>query len=148
MLGTTIALLAVGYLGLVALAFFAQRSLLFPAPAQAAHPSPDSQLVELAETVLLVRAPPSPTAPVVLHFHGNGEQLAWTEWMGEAYQRQGIGFVSVEYPGYGLAKGKGAASEPAAPVRCACDRRSASVPPSAPPTPPGRGCRGIRSRLW
>lgn len=108
---TTIGILAVGYLGIVALAFFAQRSLLFPAPPQAARPSPDSQLVELPETVLLVRPPPTPLAPVVLHFHGNGEQLAWTEWMGEAWQQHGVGFVSVEYPGYGLAKGKGAASE-------------------------------------
>ncbi|MBL8917454.1 MAG: alpha/beta fold hydrolase [Myxococcaceae bacterium] len=110
-LGTTIAILAVGYLGLVALAFFAQRSLLFPAPPQTAQPSSASRVIELPETVLLVRSPPTPTAPVVLHFHGNGEQLAWTEWMGVAYQQHGVGFVAVEYPGYGLARGKGATSE-------------------------------------
>lgn len=96
---------------LVLTACGAQRALLFPAPKSVEQPSPASKVIELPETVLLVREPPTATAPVVLHFHGNGEQLAWLEWMAEAWQRQGAGFVAMEYPGYGLARDKGMPSE-------------------------------------
>ena len=103
--------LAAGYILLLGLAFFGQRLLLFPAPRSAIPLSGASQRVDLPRTVLLVRAPRSNDAPVVLHFHGNGEQLASLEWMAEAWTAQGVGFVAVEYPGYGLAKAKGAPSE-------------------------------------
>lgn len=105
------AALGVGYVLILALAFFGQRALLFPAPRSALPLSAASQLVELEHTVLLVRPPTSADAPVVLHFHGNGEQLASLEWMADAWADQGVGFVAVEYPGYGLAKSKGAPSE-------------------------------------
>jgi alpha-beta hydrolase superfamily lysophospholipase len=108
---TVLTLVGLSYLALVALAFFGQRALLFPAPRVGERPTAASELVELPETVLLVRRPPSPGAPVVLHFHGNGEQLAWTEWMADAWAERGVGFVSVEYPGYGLLAGQGAPSE-------------------------------------
>lgn len=111
MLLTVFGVLAAGYLAILGLAFFAQRALLFPAPRQVVQPSAASQVIELPETVLLVRPPPAPGAPVVLHFHGNGEQLASTEWMADAWASQGVGFVAVEYPGYGLARGKGTPSE-------------------------------------
>ncbi|MDX2013074.1 MAG: alpha/beta hydrolase [Myxococcaceae bacterium] len=107
---TVLAVLGAGYVGVAALAFFGQRALLFPAPRTAERPSPASDVVELPETVLLVRQA-GPDRPVVLHFHGNGEQLAWTEWMADAWGAQGVGFVAVEYPGYGLARDKGVASE-------------------------------------
>lgn len=105
------AALGAGYALILALAFFGQRVLLFPAPRTALPLAPASQLVELERTVLLVRPPRSPDAPVVLHFHGNGEQLASLEWMADAWAEQGVGFVAVEYPGYGLAKSKGTPSE-------------------------------------
>ncbi|MCA3014077.1 MAG: alpha/beta hydrolase [Myxococcaceae bacterium] len=110
-LASIVSVLALGYLALVALAFAAQRRLLFPAPPLVAAPTPRSQLVDRPETVLLVREAPTPEAPWVLHFHGNGEQLAWTEWMAERWAALGAGFVAVEYPGYGLAREKGAPSE-------------------------------------
>lgn len=103
--------LALGYLAVVALAFLAQRSLLYPVPKEVSRPSAASQLIELPETVLLVRPPPSPGAPVLVHFHGNGEQLAWTEWMADRLASNGIGAVMVEYPGYGLAREKGRPTE-------------------------------------
>ncbi len=99
------------YLALLALVFVAQRTLVFPAPAQAARPSAASTIVELPETILMVRPPPTPGVPVVLHFHGNGSQVADTEWLADEFARQGLGFVAVEYPGYGLAAGKGSPSE-------------------------------------
>jgi uncharacterized protein len=105
------AAVGVGYLVLVGLAFAGQRALLFPAPRVALPLSAPSQLVELAQTVLLVRPPRSADAPVVLHFHGNAEQLGSIEWMAGAWADRGVGFVAVEYPGYGLAKAKGSPSE-------------------------------------
>ncbi len=99
------------YCALVLTACGAQRALLFPAPKTIEPLSPASKRVELPETVLLVREPPNATAPVILHLHGNGEQLAWLEWMADRWQQAGAGFVAVEYPGYGLAKEKGAPSE-------------------------------------
>jgi uncharacterized protein len=100
-----------GFLLLVAVAFFAQRVLIFPIPRVVIPVSEASQVVELEHTVLLVRPPPSTDAPLVLHFHGNGEQLGALEWMAGAWADRGVGFVAVEYPGYGLAKTKGAPSQ-------------------------------------
>lgn len=111
MLVAVLSILGGSYVAIAALAFVAQRRLLFPAPPTAERPSAASQVIELPETVLLFRAPPTPSGRVVVHFHGNGEQIAWTEWMADAWQRLGFGFVAVEYPGYGLAREKGAASE-------------------------------------
>jgi len=99
------------YVLLVLAAYGAQRALLFPAPRTVDQPSAASQIVDLPGTVLLVRPLPTPKAKVVLHFHGNGEQLAWLEWMADAWGQVGVGFVAAEYPGYALAKEKGAPSE-------------------------------------
>lgn len=111
MLVAVLSILGASYVAIAVLAFVAQRKLLFPAPPTAVTPSAASQVIELPETVLLYRAPSEPGARVVVHFHGNGEQIAWTEWMADAWHQQGLGFVAVEYPGYGLAKEKGAPSE-------------------------------------
>lgn len=108
---TTLAVLASGYLALVGLVFVAQRRLLFPVPPDVLRPTAAVQLIELPETVLLIRPPPTPTSPVVLHFHGNGSQLAASEWRADRWATLGAGFVAVEYPGYGLARGKGEPSE-------------------------------------
>jgi hypothetical protein len=89
----------------------AQRALLFPAPKTVEQPSSASRIVDLPTTVLMIRPPPTPEAKVVLHFHGNGEQLAWLEGLADAWAEAGVGFVAAEYPGYGLAKEKGAPSE-------------------------------------
>lgn len=110
MLVAVLSILGASYVAIAVLAFVAQRRLLFPAPPTAVTPSA-SQVIDLPETVLLFRAPPDPTARVVVHFHGNGEQIAWTQWMADAWQQHGLGFVAVEYPGYGLAKEKSAPSE-------------------------------------
>jgi pimeloyl-ACP methyl ester carboxylesterase len=42
---------------------------------------------------------------VVVHFHGNGEQIASTAWLGEELARRGVSFAAVEYPGYPGAAG-------------------------------------------
>jgi uncharacterized protein len=42
-------------------------------------------------------------APTLVHFHGNGEQLAHQTDLVRVFRAQGLGVFAVEYPGYGLA---------------------------------------------
>ena len=104
--------LVIGYVGLCALVFFNQRQIIFPAPPGAREPSlSGSTLLRLpgpeGTTVYALHVPAPPGAPTVVHFHGNGEQLADGAWLAQHYQEAGLGFYSVEYPGYGLAAGRG-----------------------------------------
>lgn len=94
-----------GYLALCALLFAAQRSLVFPAPVQRANPVGKSAVVEVpGGTPMLWRAVDG-GGPVVVHFHGNGEQIAGLAWLAEAYASAGVSFAAVEYPGYPGAAG-------------------------------------------
>ena len=87
--------------------FAAQRSLVFPgASTEARQPAAGAEVLEIpGGTPMLWMPPPSGDAPVIVHFHGNGQQVADVEWLGEALQAAGAGFAAVEYPGYGLAGG-------------------------------------------
>jgi uncharacterized protein len=88
----------------VAAVFLAQRALLFPAP-RPRTPAPQlGELVHLRSTVALW-SPPAPGARVLVHFHGNGEQLADLGPVIAALRERGLGVLAVEYPGYGLAGG-------------------------------------------
>ncbi len=74
---------AAGYLGLGALMYFAQRSLMyFPervrtAPAAAGFPQAQEVWLnpEDGERVIAWHVPPRGEKPVVLYFHGNGGSL-------------------------------------------------------------------------
>jgi len=100
-----VAVLAGGYLALCALLFFAQRAFVFPAPKERAEPTGKSVLVEIpGGTPMLWRAVEG-GGPVVVHFHGNGEQVAWLSFLAEAYAKRGASFAAVEYPGYPGAPG-------------------------------------------
>jgi pimeloyl-ACP methyl ester carboxylesterase len=97
--------LALGYLLLCVLVWAGQRALMFPAP-HASIPLPGGRgYARVEEGVLLVRAPPQQAAPWVVYFHGNGEQLSDLEGTADALQARGLGFLGVEYPGYGWAEG-------------------------------------------
>lgn len=94
-----LALFAVLYLGVCVLLFSLQRRLVFPAPTELAKPV-DLERVEIPSgTFVLSRVAPG-DGPVVVHFHGNGEQVAHLSWLGQAWAEQGGSFVAVEYPGY------------------------------------------------
>lgn len=111
-----VTVIAVGFLGLCAVLFVAQRALLFPAPRDRAHWSGKGELIDVpGGTPMLWRA--AGTGPVVVHFHGNGEQIASMGWLGEELARRGVSFAAVEYPGY-----PGAAGTP--------PRRASLEPPS------------------
>ncbi|RME76153.1 MAG: alpha/beta fold hydrolase [Planctomycetota bacterium] len=95
--------------GLAAATVWLPRRMLYPAPApRPVLPPPGASLLELpredgGRVVALWLAPAEPHAPVLLWFHGNGEQLADQRWWVEQLGRRGLGVLAVEYPGYGPA---------------------------------------------
>ena len=98
------------YFALCALAFAAQGALIYPAP----HTSPDALRqrpgfgkVPLAAglEVDTFYLPAPPGAPTVVHFHGNGEQLLGQRELDQLLGDAGLGFLAVEYPGYGASAG-------------------------------------------
>jgi alpha-beta hydrolase superfamily lysophospholipase len=100
------ALLVAWALSAVAL-FALQRHLVFAAPTELVPPR------ATGASLLSVRTPAGWNvaalhwsapggARTVVHFHGNGEQLAWQVDLGEALHRAGYGVVAAEYPGYGV----------------------------------------------
>lgn len=112
---------AAGLVGLYAMtlgvACSAQRKLLFPAPQPPREPD-----AALGETLRLsgpggrpvfafwARAG-APQSPVVVHFHGNGEQLADVAPLAAALRSRGVSVLAVEYPGYGLASAQSPSEE-------------------------------------
>lgn len=61
------------------------------------------------EQMAMLYFPPSrANAPVVAYWHGNAGQLGWDAAIlgRELVDRFGVGFVGLEYPGYGLAGGE------------------------------------------
>ena len=101
-----ITLILVGaWVAVVLALFLLQRKMVFAAPPPLPVPaSPQTQHVTFGPSDALVHAvwaPPSDGGPVVVHFHGNAEQLAGQVQMASLYGRRGLGFLAVEYPGYG-----------------------------------------------
>jgi len=95
----------------IAVLLAGQRWLSYPAPQPPRTPRPElGELLRLPSTVALWSPPPR-GAVVVVHFHGNGEQLADLGHVIGALRGMGLGVLAVEYPGYGLAAGS--PSEPA-----------------------------------
>jgi uncharacterized protein len=93
------------------------RSALYPAPSV---PVPSPPPVPLEEVTLTLstgdtvvgwaRSAPSlpPEAPVVLFFHGNGENLQTMSWAGmyPDLEELGVAYLAVDYPGYGRSSGQ------------------------------------------
>jgi uncharacterized protein len=105
--------LLVGYGAIVALLYFAQRSLMyFPervrtAPAAAGFPQ--AQEIELTtsdgERVIAWHVPPRGEKPVVLYFHGNGGALAWRAERFARIIADDTGLLALSYRGYGGSSG-------------------------------------------
>lgn len=95
---------AVLYLAICIFMFSMQRALVFPAPKDLAG-AQGLERVEIPNgTFALYRLAPG-DGPVVVHFHGNGEQVAHLSWLGQGWAEKGCSFVAVEYPGYPGASG-------------------------------------------
>lgn len=77
------------------------------------YPVPSAEPVDVGDGAEIIRTPgPEPafalhTPPVtgrtVVYFHGNAQQLSDAGPLMDAVVATGLGFVAVEYPGYGLA---------------------------------------------
>ena len=98
-----------GYVGLAAMIYLAQRSLMyFPdtahtTPAAAGLPEATEVPLTTSDGVHIVvwHVPPQDGKPVILYFHGNGGSLKYRV---ERFRRligAGIGLVALEYRGYG-----------------------------------------------
>ena len=91
------------------------RGLLYPAP-PVAVPSPAPAPLQEVRLEVPGHEPvvawggdsPSPAAPVVLFFHGNGENLETMRQAGlfEDVGDLGVAFLAVDYPGYGRSGGE------------------------------------------
>ncbi len=105
-----LATLVLGYLALCLGVYLMQGKLIFPAPTGAQTPrTVGGQLLRIPQDggeVVALHYPAPIGAPTVVHFHGNGEQLADdTHWL-ERLHDLGLGVLAVEYPGYGMSPGK------------------------------------------
>ena len=104
------------YASLAALARLGYRAVLFPAPGEDAVSVPaGGELLRFAARdgarVHAVFLPPPPGAPVVVHFHGNGETVGDNVDRGLAIRRAGLGVLLVEYRGYGVSRASGDPTE-------------------------------------
>lgn len=106
---------AVGYLGGVAVLYFKQRSMLFPippvgrtTPEAAGFPEAEQQVLVTAdgEKVIAWHVPAKPGRPVVLFFPGNGDFLAGRVSRFRGITSDGTGLVALSYRGYAGSSGQ------------------------------------------
>jgi uncharacterized protein len=103
--------LALGaYATLVGAVYLGQRRIMYPAPRIVSTPAIDDASLESIEIpggspTFGLHFKAERSAPTLLHFHGNGEQIADLIAIGRALHARGLGFFAMEYPGYGLAAG-------------------------------------------
>jgi pimeloyl-ACP methyl ester carboxylesterase len=95
------------YGALLVAAFLGQRAFIYPAPSRSVEPRvAGAELLRIAGpdgvAVYATYAIAPPGAPTLVHFHGNGEDLANQAWLVQAMAKFGVGVCAVEYPGYGL----------------------------------------------
>ena len=103
----------VGYGGLVAMMYFAQRALqYFPErvrtpPAAAGLTAAEEVLLDTAdgEKVIAWHIAPRGDKPVVVYFHGNGGSLRYRVWRFNELTADGTGLVALSYRGYGGSTG-------------------------------------------
>ena len=109
----TVIVLAGGYLGLAALMYFAQRSLMyFPerertAPAAAGFPQAEEVRLDTVDGEKLIawHVPPRDDRPVLLYCHGNGGALRLRVDRFEKIVTAGVGLLALSYRGYGGSTG-------------------------------------------
>jgi len=96
------------YLCVALILFLLQRYLVFPAPRGSRPPAGS---VVTGPGFRALWTPPPPGGPVVVHFHGNGEDLADLGAIVDLFVTAGAGALAVEYPGYGISRADGASTE-------------------------------------
>ncbi len=104
-------------LAITAVAGLGYRAILYPAPREGLPPLPrDTELRTFtASDGATVRAldlrAADPSAPVLVHFHGNGETIGSTLPLASVLRARGLRVVLVEYRGYGVSRDAGSPSE-------------------------------------
>ncbi len=101
------------YLGLAAILYFAQRSMMyFPetirtTPAQAGLPEAEEVTLTASDGVHIIawHVAPRDGKPVILYFHGNGGALRYRVERFHKLISDGVGLVALEYRGYGGSSG-------------------------------------------
>ena len=110
-----VVLAAGGYLGGLAVLFFAQRSLIFPipetvrtAPQAAGFPEAEEHILTTAdgEKVIVWHVPARPGHAVVIYFPGNGDFLAALAGHFRSVTADGAGLVALSYRGYAGSSGR------------------------------------------
>jgi fermentation-respiration switch protein FrsA (DUF1100 family) len=109
-----IVLALVGYGGVCALLYFAQRSLMYlpdkarTPPTSAGLPEAEEIVLDTAdgERVIAWHVPARGDKPVVLYFHGNGAALSLRAQRFKELTRDGTGLVALSYRGYGGSTGR------------------------------------------
>jgi len=105
---------AVGYLGGLAVLYFKQREMLFPippvgrtAPEAAGFSEADEHVLTTAdgEKIIVWHVPAKPGRPVVLFFPGNGDFLAGRVSRFRGITSDGTGLVALSYRGYAGSSG-------------------------------------------
>jgi fermentation-respiration switch protein FrsA (DUF1100 family) len=108
-LGWLAVIVIAGYVGLTAVIYFAQRSLMyFPDTTHttpAAAGLPEAEEVPLTASdgarVMVWHVAPRGDEPVIVYFHGNGGALRYRVERFRKLIANGIGLVGLEYRGYG-----------------------------------------------
>ncbi len=102
--------LLIAYMAVVAGMFFAQRSLMYPAPARVAGLPAGFERVGLttADGLRLAAAwrPPAKGKPSLVFFHGNGDSWTGAAAATAKFAEAGFGVLLPEYRGYGGNPGK------------------------------------------
>ena len=110
-----VVLSAGGYLGGLAVLFFAQRALIFPVPERertppqvAGFPQAEEHLLATAdgEQVIVWHVPAKPGHAVVVYFPGNGDTLAGSVGRFRDITADGTGLVALSYRGYAGSGGR------------------------------------------
>jgi hypothetical protein len=100
---------ASGYVGLVALLYVMQRSMLYLPPAidmpgpEAVLPAARAVVLDTSdgEKVIAWHVSPRGDKPVVIYFPGNGELIALRAARYRALMAGGVGVIALSYRGYG-----------------------------------------------
>ena len=110
-----VVLLAGGYLGALAVLFFAQRAFIFPipqtqrtSPEAAGFPEAEEHVLPTAdgEKVIVWHVPAKPGHAVVIYFPGNGDFLAGLAGRFRDITLDGTGLVALSYRGYAGSSGQ------------------------------------------
>jgi uncharacterized protein len=108
-----LAVLLFVYVGLAAMLYFTQRSMMyFPetihtSPAEAGLPEAEEISLNAADGVRIVgwHVAPRDGQPVILYLHGNGGALRYRVERFHRLIKEGVGLVAIEYRGYGGSEG-------------------------------------------